>query len=378
MMSDKPAAALAVAKKAKTDSMRIIDCDMHHYWPSNDVLMSYLAPEWHAYHTSIGSRTHQATLFPGAPYPRTAGAGKRQDARPPSGLPVGSDFDFFLSHHLNALPIEYGILNSVTAVGAQLNSEYDAALARAINTWTHEKWLMADGRLRASLAIPYEDAELSVEEIEHWAGEKTFVQVYLRPRTLQPIGNRKYWKIFEAAERHGLTVCMHFGGVSGTSISTSGWPSYYLEEHTMMAQAFQSHLISLVCEGVFDRFPGLKLVLMEGGFAWLPPLMWRMDKLWKRLGHEMPHVKRLPSDIVRSHVRMTTQPMEEPHRPEDLLKVIEHIESDEVLMFATDYPHWDFDHPARAFQTRLPKALMQKILYGNAARLWGFPEPATQ
>lgn len=137
-----------------------------------------------------------------------------------------------------------------------------------------------------------------------------------------------------------------------------------------MSQVFQCHVISLVCEGVFERFPGLRFVMVEAGFAWLPSLMWRMDKQWKRLGGEIPHVKRPPSDIIRDHIKFTTQPMEEPPRAEHLVRVIEHCGSDEMLMFATDYPHWDYDSPDRALE-RLPDGLKRKIFVENARKFYG-------
>jgi predicted TIM-barrel fold metal-dependent hydrolase len=139
-----------------------------------------------------------------------------------------------------------------------------------------------------------------------------------------------------------------------------------------MAQAFQSQVISLACEGIFERFPGLRVVLMEGGFAWLPSLMWRLDKHWKRLRDEVPLLKRPPSEYIREHMWATTQPMEEPANPKHLLQVIEHLGSDDMLMFSTDYPHWDFDDPDRAFPVRLPPALKQKIFSENARALYAF------
>src|SRR5690606_22397312 len=107
-------------------------------------------------------------------------------------------------------------------------------------------------------------------------------------------------------------IGIHFGGTGGGPITGAGWPSYYIEDHGGMPQAFQAQVISLVYEGVFTAFPDLKFVLIEGGFAWLPPLMWRMDRLWQRMGEEIPDVQEPPSAIVRRHFWLTTQPMEEP------------------------------------------------------------------
>jgi uncharacterized protein len=42
-------------------------------------------------------------------------------------------------------------------------------------------------------------------------------------------------------------------------------------------------LASLVIEGVFERFPLLKVVMVESGFAWVPAFAWRLDKTWKAL-----------------------------------------------------------------------------------------------
>ena len=68
----------------------------------------------------------------------------------------------------------------------------------------------------------------------------------------------------------------------------------------------------MVLEGVFERFPKLKVVSIEAGFGWVPSLAWRLDKHFDRLRSELPHLKKKPSEYLREHVWWSTQPMEEP------------------------------------------------------------------
>jgi predicted TIM-barrel fold metal-dependent hydrolase len=188
-------------------------------------------------------------------------------------------------------------------------------------------------------------------------------------RTSEPLGRRKYWKMYEAAEAHGLPIGIHFGGQGGYPITGAGWPSYYVEDHAGMSTAFQSQVISYLTEGVFEQFPNLKIVLIEGGFAWVPALTWRMDKHWERMRKETPHVKRPPSEYVREHFWFTTQPIEEPENAADLAEIMEWVGYDR-LMFSTDYPHWDFDDPHRAFKAQLTEQQRAGMFRDNAKALY--------
>jgi len=84
---------------------------------------------------------------------------------------------------------------------------------------------------------------------------------------------------------------------------------------------------------------------------------------------ETPHVKRPPSEYVREHVWFTTQPIEEPDNPQHLAEVIEWLGWDR-LMFSTDYPHWDFDDPQRAFRIQLSEAQRAAVFRDNAKALY--------
>src|SRR5690606_6298765 len=122
-------------------------------------------------------------------------------------------------------------------------------------------------------------------------------------------------------------------------------------------------------------FPKLKVAMLEGGFGWVPSLMWRMDMDWKGLRHQTPWVEKLPSEYLVDHIRFASQPMEEPEDPKDIETIIEWMHGDRTLMFASDYPHWDWDDPAVTF-TQLPDDLRHRIFAENAADTFGLTIPA--
>lgn len=136
-------------------------------------------------------------------------------------------------------------------------------------------------------------------------------------------------------------------------------------------QGMQALVTSLVLEGVFERFPKLRVVLVEGGIAWMPALKWRLDKHYKRLKAEVPHLKRLPSEYIHDHIWLTTQPLDEPDRDGDLAETFQLVGCDRI-MFSTDYPHWDFDDPRFVLsKLTLDAEKQQAILAGNARALYG-------
>ena len=148
------------------------------------------------------------------------------------------------------------------------------------------------------------------------------------------------------------------------SPSSIGWPSYRYEYYFVEAQAFQAQILSLIYEGVFGKFPGLKVVLMESGVSWLPAFMWRANKTWRGVRVEVPWVEREPASIIRDHVRVTMQPFDAPDDATSVEDIIDQIGSDRMFLFASDYPHWQFDGE-EALPDGLPEAMIRKILVDN-------------
>jgi uncharacterized protein len=191
-----------------------------------------------------------------------------------------------------------------------------------------------------------------------------------------PYGQRFYHPIYAAAVEHGLPVAIHPGsegvGISGAP-TAAGYPTTYFEWHTGLVGSYMAHLISLVTEGVFVKFPTLRFVLVEGGVSWLPPLLWRFDKNWKALRQTTPWLDRPPSRIVQEHVLLTTQPLEEPERPEDLARILEMFDAGRMLMFSSDFPHWDGDAPDFAARG-IPPPIRRRVMSETARELYRLPE----
>jgi predicted TIM-barrel fold metal-dependent hydrolase len=146
-----------------------------------------------------------------------------------------------------------------------------------------------------------------------------------------------------------------------------GYPRQHIEwkslapSHGMMAQ-----LSSLIFNGVFDEFSELKVVAMEAGFTWLPYFMSRLDQQYIGFRDQVPWVKRKPSDHLREHVLLTTQPMEF-LTGRQFMNLIDDIESDSMIAFSSDYPHYDSDVVSEALPAGVPEDLRLKIMGGNAA-----------
>ena len=348
----------------------VIDCDIHPNLAKPDALDPYLSERWRAYRKGVGGRG-----FAGSYYPRAFPNAARTDSFPPNGGPPSSDLNFMRYQLLDAYDMDFGVLQPLLGSGGLRNLEWSAAHAAAVNEWQIETWLDPEPRLRSGLVVPYEDGDLTVKEIERRGDHPGFVQLTLAIRTSEPLGRRKYWKMYEAAEAAGLPIGIHFGGQGGHAITGAGWPSYYVEDHAGMSTAFQSQVISYIVEGVFEQFPNLKIVLIEGGFAWLPVLGWRLDAAWKKLKSEVPHLKRKPSEYLAEHFWVTTQPMEEPPVPEQFLEMLDMAPwMQDRLMFATDYPHWDFDNPLEALpKIKLPDGFETQVMSENARALYRLP-----
>ncbi|MEM7531754.1 MAG: amidohydrolase family protein [Chloroflexota bacterium] len=348
--------------QTQNNQRAVIDCDLHNVVPSFAALKPYLTAHWQEFFTQAGFRGPSVASMYTSGGPIQA----KVDVNPPNGGPPGSDLALLRQHILDPLNVEVGILNCGYAVESMRNPYAAEALSSGVNNWQMAEWLEPEPRLRASLVVPSQDPDLAVKEVQRLGNHPGFVQIFLPVHSPELYGQRRFFPIYQAAVEHDLAIGIHFGGEPGTAVTASGWPSFYVEVYAAMAQLFQSQVMSMVVEGVFEEFPTLRVALIASGITWLPALLWRMDKEWKGLRREVPWVKKPPSDYIREHVKMTLHPIDAPPHAHLLTQIFDQIDCDDMVMFSTDYPYGHFNTIDEAIPAGIPMLLEEKILAENA------------
>jgi predicted TIM-barrel fold metal-dependent hydrolase len=256
--------------------------------------------------------------------------------------------------------------------------DYAVALARAYNRWLVEEWLGEDRGLVGVVLAPHHDPSAAAAEIRRYAGHRNVVGVYLPTSCVEPLyGNRRYDPVYEAAQETGLPVMLH----SVTALhpvfpfNLQGFESTFAAHILAHPFSLIANLVSMMETGVPVRYPDLKIAFTEGGIAWVPWIMWRMDKEYGERRREVPFLKDKPSTYVR-RMFFATQPIEEPEHLRDMAGLLSLFDGENSVVFASDWPHHDFDHPSKVLQIPLSDHVRGKIMGGNALRLLGLEERA--
>ena len=341
---------------ASTQYKGAIDCDFHPRAPTPRGLAPYMDDHWRDTIELRGIDSWDSIAYP-PNAPLTSRPDWRQAAADTEPAKAAKET-------LDRYGFAHAVCNSLFPVQTFRDENLAAVFARALNDWLAAEWLAKDPRLVGSVVLPIQSVERSVEEIERRAADKRFVQVLMLAMGEHPLGKSMYWPIYAAAERHGFTVGIHAGSSYHHALTGSGWPTYYLEDYAAQSLGFHAQLGSLICEGVFVKYPKLKVVLIESGVTWLPPCLWRLAKFWRGVRNEVPWIDRSPEEFVRDHVRLTIQPFDAPPSAAHIGRIMDQMKSDDMLLFATDFPHWQFEGD-EMLPAGLSPGLRRKILIDN-------------
>ncbi len=361
--------------KPHTD-IAIFDCDVHHSIKKPEDLFPYLP---RVYKEQI---IEQGLRLPGSGYfnvaknaARTDLVAENCDSTMHDGRQRGNEYDLLREQHMDMWNVDHALLTGSSVYGASIlpDPDFAAAICRAFNDWTMEEWVAKDDRFLVALGISTTDTKLAVDEI-HRLGDNPKVRAIMLPTGARmPYGNRHYHPIYEACEQHGLAIGIHPGsegaGMAGPPTGV-GYPTYYIETRMARPQMAMAHAVSFIAEGVFERFPKLKVLFDEVDQFWAVGLMWHMDADWKSLRDQTPWIKRLPSEYFRQHIRVGSQPMLEPENSDQFFCMLDAMHAEETLIYCSDWPHWDWDDPATTFP-KLPERLHRRVFSENARDLLG-------
>ncbi len=356
-----------VASRMPDDSHRLqtIDVDLHHQIAD----WSAIAP-----FAPAGMR-HRFTRTSGPPLARHGfrhvGAMESNGGEP---APSAHDPNEVKERYLERRGVDVAILTgSLFTLGVQPNADLAAAVAGAVNDWTLATWVRPLDCFKGSILVAPQDPIRAAAEIDRLGNDPGMVQVLMGSASESPFGRRAYHPIYEACVRHDLPLALHIGG-EGAGMSPPatavGHPATTFEWYGALPQSYMAHLMSMVTEGVFERFPSLRVVLYEGGIFWLPHVMWRFDKNWKAQRSETPWVKEPPSAYIRRHVFSTTYPLEAAPNAAYLHQMIEMIDGKRTLLFSSGYPDSPYGDPFEMLAD-LPAAITRRVMVENALAVYG-------
>jgi predicted TIM-barrel fold metal-dependent hydrolase len=353
----------------------VIDCDVHYTLDEPAEIVAYLPREWRDQlegwdlDVLLGVNGKVASV---AEQPLGVA---RLDTYPDDGSPPGSDYDLMRRQLLDKFAIDAAVLNLGIATPTP-NGDLAAALCRANNDWLVDRWLDGahDPRLYGAMLVPTHDPLVGAKEIRRAGSHSRFAAAMLTRNVGRPFGQEIYHPIFRAAAELDLPIYFHSNGaeiMGHAPPQAGGTPLHYrLELIAVVHQTMATHLTSMIMNGVFERFPNLRVIAAEMGVAWLVWFSLALDANWEIMRRESRWVRRLPSEYLREHVGFSTQPIEAPidqrRRLLDCLAGVDVVE--DMLCFSSDYPHWDGDEPT-FIGSILPAAWHQKVFYGNARRL---------
>ena len=371
--------ARPLAEQLAREGVTVIDADFHsREEPDWSEILGYLDNDvWeHLLRTSGGGRL----WIPGGPASgRVQEIGERmraatawREAR--DADPGAEGHNLRLAEVLDAIGISRVLLfpQHILNLGSNPFPELEVQIARAHARWLTERVLASDPRFLSSLFLPLSDPEACLKLVEDFGDEPGVVGFTITSSRYEALHTSGYLPIFAAMEERGLALVFH----SSFSYREPSMRMFnrFLSLHAMGFPHFNMvHATNWIVNGLPERFPDLKLMFVEGGLAWIPFLMQRLDHTVMMRPSEAPLLTRLPSDYMRDFY-YTTQPMEATNIRE-LQATLEFINANDRLLYASDFPHWDWDPPSRIWDLPfLSDEDRRAILGDNAERLFGFAQ----
>jgi predicted TIM-barrel fold metal-dependent hydrolase len=363
------------AHKRKFDDMLIVDVDAHHYenehmkdilpFMENDVLRQLSMAQ--------GMKDGRGTLIPRQiGYQDMGGRVTRYPMRASEKTEPGTHRDIQLGNRwMDAMSVDYSCLfpTGMLNIGLHPQKDMEADLCWAYNRWVTEKVLPeGGGRMYSMLTLPMSDPDEALRHVETFGHRKDVGGFMITTVRTLPVHDNAYMKIYRAIEERGLVLSFH--SAFNWSESVFRGCNRFIAVHALGFSFYNIlHCTNWVVNGLSERFPRLPVIWIESGLAWVPFLMQRLDHEYMMRPSECPLLKKKPSEYMRD-MYYSSQPMEiQDHAAME--QTFRMMDAENHLLYASDYPHWDFDLPSTIYDLPfLSEKAKHNILGGTAARLF--------
>jgi predicted TIM-barrel fold metal-dependent hydrolase len=245
--------------------------------------------------------------------------------------------------------------------------DLSTALCRAYNDWMADYCATDSSRLKATAALPLRSIADSVAEGRRAVRELGCVSLTLPVNILgRNPDDEEIFPLYALAEELDVPITFHAGG--GRFAEDRFTDAYAIAHTICFPMDVMFGLTTVLCGGVLERFPKLRVALLEAGCGFLPYYLERLDEHFEKRGAEMP-ISRSPGEqFAEGRCLLSCEPEEK-----SLRWVTDSLGADKIL-YASDYPHWDCEFPnsvrAIAERSELDAATRRAILHDNAARLF--------
>ncbi len=221
---------------------------------------------------------------------------------------------------------------------AIIDPDYLIALTRAYNNYVHQEWLKFSPRFKSVALMPLMDVDESIKEMRRCVTELGYSGVFVAAVGFGLLGEKRFDPFYAEAEKLGCFVAVH----GGHATAESQRYTKFIQRHTIgFPVSNMMQMMHMTYEGVYEKFPNLRVGYLEGGCTWVPMMLDRMDEEWEKRGwFEAPICKKKPSDYIKGgNVYIHAEPGEQ------LIPAVIEFMGKNRLFYASDWPHWDNEYP---------------------------------
>ncbi len=272
---------------------------------------------------------------------------------------------------MECMGVDYQITfpTPMLSLGVHPEVEVEVGLAEGYNRWLTDNVLSTEDRIYSMLYLPFSEPGACERIVEQYADHPKVSGFMITSVRYKPVHHNQYMRLYRMIEERGKVLGFH----AGPHWPNDGYVGQLNRFISMHAISFVLcnivHMANWVINGLPERFPNLPVVWIESGLAWLPFMQQRLDNEYLMRSSEAPNLKRLPSEYI-AEMYYTCQPMERTNM-KMLEATFDSINAPTQLLYASDWPHWDFDLPTVISDLPfLDEQAKRNILGLNAAKLF--------